>query len=1017
MTRFNLCILFCLLITLALADNTPTPLLASQHTKEINNIAVAPPSAYKLPFGNGSIHRITRGGTSHNNSYDFGMDLGTMIRAARGGTVHAVIESNTQTCPTNTCPDNRVVIKHEDGTYGWYLHIAYNGALVEPGQAVSQGQCIALSDDVGYATFEHLHFNVSSDTGNSNRIAIIWTEAPDSNPSLSGTQFDSPPSQNNSAPCNSSYNYNLIDQTSPTEPLDPSEEFLFRVELQNTGGTAWNQNNVKLCLDQNPTQVNSYQAGVLVSQLYAPESTPKWITPDCIGLEGNNTIQTGQTGVFQATLTAHSPNSGGIQEYFRLVTNGDSYVENSVVIALSPNSNGITVTTDCNSSNTTFCDVPNDPDNNFYEYIEEMWYARAYPARITDGCYKTGNEPNNVTARWFCPDAPLTRGQMSKFIIRALGWEPGDYYNNYDPPYSDVPVGDTFFKYIWAMKDNFLASGDNGLFYPNVPITRGQMSKFIINAIYRSDPNSEEMEDNCAPYDGTNWQNADDDSQWSQPQFQDEGIENNTFRYHIRCLRSLGITSGYTGGFFRPDWHINREQAAKFISLMIEIIPATLEETCDEQNNQPPTACEYDNRNTSSPVTSVYHSVPSGDVDYIRYRVEPESDQSLARLQIRTTQTGLNADIRIEVLDNSATSVLASAEGLGENGGTTLLWTPPAAGTYYIRLTNTEPYANEGTDLQLQITQGVRILYLPLVVRGNNTAPPPTFTPTPTHTPTTGNVPPSPTHTPTHTPTPATQPPDAPTNLVATVLDTGSIRLTWSDTANNETGFTINNETSDIANVPANTTEYTVTGLQPDRYYCFRVRSFNSSGSSAWTNSDCGNTAYLYTDNFSNSNSGWANGGNAVYISGEYQLTVDTENGRTIVSSPAYSHVNYQVSIDARSQEGTPQRHGLLFDYENSSRYCAFSINPELDQWVVECLNGSIWETIADGTDSAITSGTNRLEVTTLDDYVEVRVNGDGLGIFNREYVNANNAGVYLKAGTNLVRARFDNYRYEEYFP
>ncbi len=60
----------------------------------------------------------------------------------------------------------------------------------------------------------------------------------------------------------------------------------------------------------------------------------------------------------------------------------------------------------------TFSDVP--PSHLFYQFIEAL-----AASGITAGCSAPPN-PN------FCPDAPLTRGQMAVFLSRALGlhWVP-----------------------------------------------------------------------------------------------------------------------------------------------------------------------------------------------------------------------------------------------------------------------------------------------------------------------------------------------------------------------------------------------------------------------------------------------------------------------------------------------------------------------------------------------------------------------------------------------------------------
>ncbi len=79
----------------------------------------------------------------------------------------------------------------------------------------------------------------------------------------------------------------------------------------------------------------------------------------------------------------------------------------------------------------------------------------------------------------------------------------------------------------------------------------------------------------------------------------------------------------------------------------------------------------------------------------------------------------------------------------------------------------------------------------------------------------------------------STTPPAVPKNLTATPIDSGTIRLRWSDTSANESGFTIINGVTS-RNVGANTTTYDWDGLAPGTHTCFKVRSYNSSGDSAY---------------------------------------------------------------------------------------------------------------------------------------------------------------------------------------
>jgi len=58
--------------------------------------------------------------------------------------------------------ENWVMIRHTDGTIGRYIHLTQNGALVELGDTILQGQKIGLSGNSGPSTGPHLHFDVQT---------------------------------------------------------------------------------------------------------------------------------------------------------------------------------------------------------------------------------------------------------------------------------------------------------------------------------------------------------------------------------------------------------------------------------------------------------------------------------------------------------------------------------------------------------------------------------------------------------------------------------------------------------------------------------------------------------------------------------------------------------------------------------------------------------------------------------------------------------------------------------------
>lgn len=122
---------------------------------------------YTLPFEKDNKHLLVQGYFSHFShkeraALDFKMKRGTAVCAARDGVVVRVKEDgdkggwNKKYRPFG----NVIVIQHTDGSRAGYWHLQYNGAWVNVGDTVKQGQVIGLSGKTGYTLFPHLHFIV-----------------------------------------------------------------------------------------------------------------------------------------------------------------------------------------------------------------------------------------------------------------------------------------------------------------------------------------------------------------------------------------------------------------------------------------------------------------------------------------------------------------------------------------------------------------------------------------------------------------------------------------------------------------------------------------------------------------------------------------------------------------------------------------------------------------------------------------------------------------------------------------
>ena len=124
---------------------------------------------YRLPVplnGKTFVSQGYNGSYSHKERYAIDFDLNyEPIPAAREGVVLEVEESykdNKGKCETEDCKHkyNFIKIEHEDGTIGFYAHLAKDGVFVNPGEKIERGQIIGKSGNSGYTQGPHLHFEV-----------------------------------------------------------------------------------------------------------------------------------------------------------------------------------------------------------------------------------------------------------------------------------------------------------------------------------------------------------------------------------------------------------------------------------------------------------------------------------------------------------------------------------------------------------------------------------------------------------------------------------------------------------------------------------------------------------------------------------------------------------------------------------------------------------------------------------------------------------------------------------------
>lgn len=164
-----------------------------------------PKAIYRLPFDDNAGWKVTNGNwddpiPGHGGkktglqafAWDFVFDSnndgkgesGQNIRAARGGRVHVVVESESKNSyqSKDLCKDgvgNYVVIDHRDGTFGTYWHLSQNGVIPKVGDHVERGDKIAISGHTGVSSTPHVHFDVRTGWNlNYSKCNLTGTELP-----------------------------------------------------------------------------------------------------------------------------------------------------------------------------------------------------------------------------------------------------------------------------------------------------------------------------------------------------------------------------------------------------------------------------------------------------------------------------------------------------------------------------------------------------------------------------------------------------------------------------------------------------------------------------------------------------------------------------------------------------------------------------------------------------------------------------------------------------------------------
>ena len=188
-----------------------------------------------------------------------------------------------------------------------------------------------------------------------------------------------------------------------------------------------------------------------------------------------------------------------------------------------------TIHTPVEYENKVFNDV--ETDDWFYSYVLDL---------------KNANIINGDDAGNFNPNNFVTREEFVKMIVNAAGVQTVENGNGF----ADVKSTDWFAPYVYAAKEKGIINGINANeFGVGYAISRQDMSVIINNIIdIKADIS-------------TNRDTFADDSDIS------------SYAYEaVYSMKALGIIKGYDSGEFNPKGQLTRAEAAKVISMVMDII-------------------------------------------------------------------------------------------------------------------------------------------------------------------------------------------------------------------------------------------------------------------------------------------------------------------------------------------------------------------------------------------------------------------------------------------------------------
>jgi hypothetical protein len=192
-----------------------------------------------------------------------------------------------------------------------------------------------------------------------------------------------------------------------------------------------------------------------------------------------------------------------------------------------------------------------------------------------------------------------------------------------------------------------------------------------------------------------------------------------------------------------------------------------------------------------------------------------------------------------------------------------------------------------------------------------------------------------------------------------------SLRLNWSDISTNESGFKIERMAGSasygqVATVASNIQTYTDTTVTPGSTYCYRVRAYNSAGTSAPSNAGCATAPETST-----SSTGSSTGSTT---------TSPTTSPSEIITRLSSKWSDYRASVKMRSSDNDGI--GVMFRYQDSENYYRFSWNLHHKYRRLEKQVGGVFKVLAQDSVTYKPGQTYALRIVAQGPSLKVQIDG-----------------------------------------